>query len=44
MLNNSLKKQEMKILFIDESYYLNCEEPFFVLGGIIIPEKKMERC
>lgn len=40
MLNNSLKKQEMKILFIDESYYLNCEEPFFVLGGIIIPEKK----
>jgi|LauGreDrversion4_2_1035121.scaffolds.fasta_scaffold38171_2 hypothetical protein len=40
ILNNSYKKQEMRILFIDESYYLNCDEPFFVLGGVVIPEKK----
>lgn len=33
----------MKILFIDESYYLNCDEPFFVLGGVIIPEKQWKK-
>ncbi len=32
----------MRILFIDESYYLDCDEPFFVLGGVIIPEKKQK--
>jgi len=34
----------MQILFIDESYNLASEEPFFVLGGIVIPENLWEEC
>ncbi|MDQ5921960.1 MAG: hypothetical protein QG673_2019 [Pseudomonadota bacterium] len=29
----------MKILFIDESFILNCNCPLFVLGGVVIPEE-----
>jgi hypothetical protein len=34
----------MKILFVDESYYLNSKEPLFVLGGVVIPEKSWLQC